>query len=220
MSNPKDYTVGWICAISTEYVAAQAFLDEEHEGPKYVSPNDNNDYTLGKVGKHNIVIAVLPDGKYGTSSAASVARAMLHSFLRISYAVESRMVMTKLAGIMNENVEKVSRQVVCLARWCGTLTVRGVQKSRAIRDLRTPQKVLYIRSHGTMKVLFSAYALCAARETSSLFRIFPEEAHHFTQNTHIPCPVAYAYQHESGDGRDNLDLPPKCHQSSPSRRTC
>src|SRR5437764_10262289 len=80
MSNSKDYTVGWICAISTEYVAAQAFLDEEHEGPKYVSPNDNNDYTLGKVGKHNVVIAVLPDGEYGTDSAASVARDMLHSF--------------------------------------------------------------------------------------------------------------------------------------------
>ncbi len=80
MSNPKNYTVGWICAISTEYVAAQAFLDEEHEGPEYVSPSDNNDYTLGKVGKHNVVIAVMPDGEYGTSSAASVAGDMLHSF--------------------------------------------------------------------------------------------------------------------------------------------
>ena len=80
MSNSKDYTVGWICAISTEYVVAQAFLDEKHEGPEYVSPNDNNDYTLGKVGKHNVVIAVLPDGEYGTSSAAGVARDMLHSF--------------------------------------------------------------------------------------------------------------------------------------------
>jgi nucleoside phosphorylase len=80
MSNPKDYTVGWICAISTEYVAAQAFLDEKHEGPEYVSSNDNNDYTLGKVGKHHVVIAVLPDGEYGISSAASVARDMLHSF--------------------------------------------------------------------------------------------------------------------------------------------
>jgi nucleoside phosphorylase len=80
MSNPKDYTVGWVCAISTEYVAAQAFLDEKHVGPEYVSPHDNNDYTLGKVGKHNVVIAVLPDGEYGISSAASVARDMLHSF--------------------------------------------------------------------------------------------------------------------------------------------
>jgi len=80
MSNPKDYAVGWICAITTEYVAAQAFLDERHDGPEYVSPNDNNDYTLGKIGKHNTVIAVLPDGEYGTSSAARVTSRMLLSF--------------------------------------------------------------------------------------------------------------------------------------------
>ncbi|KAL7962115.1 hypothetical protein V8C34DRAFT_311341 [Trichoderma compactum] len=80
MSNPNNYTVGWICAISTEYVAAQAFLDEKHEGPEYVSPNDNNDYTLGKIGKHNVVAAVLPGGEYGIASAAIVARDMLHSF--------------------------------------------------------------------------------------------------------------------------------------------
>lgn len=80
MSNPKDYTVGWICAISTERVAAEAFLDEKHDGPEYVSPNDNNDYTLGRVGRHKVVIAVLPDGEYGLSSAAGVARDMLHSF--------------------------------------------------------------------------------------------------------------------------------------------
>ncbi|OAQ62527.1 g-protein beta wd-40 repeats containing [Purpureocillium lilacinum] len=80
MSNPANYTVGWICAITTEYVAAQAFLDERHDGPEYVSTHDNNHYTLGKVGKHNVVIAVLPDGEYGISSAAGVAKDMLHSF--------------------------------------------------------------------------------------------------------------------------------------------
>jgi nucleoside phosphorylase len=80
MSNPNDYSVGWICAISTEYVAAQAFFDETHDGPEYVSQNDNNDYTLGKIGKHNVVIAVLPDGEYGTASAAFVATSMLNSF--------------------------------------------------------------------------------------------------------------------------------------------
>ena len=76
----SDYTVGWICAISTEYVAARSFLDNEHEGPGYVSPNDNNDYTLGNIGKHNVVIAVLSDEEYGIDCAASVARDMLHSF--------------------------------------------------------------------------------------------------------------------------------------------
>ncbi|EED20910.1 G-protein beta WD-40 repeats containing protein, putative [Talaromyces stipitatus ATCC 10500] len=89
MSNPDDYTVGWICALSTEYVAAQEFLDDEHEPPEFVSPNDTNDYTLGRLGKHNVVIAVLPDGEYGTASAASVATNMLHSFpnVRISLMV-------------------------------------------------------------------------------------------------------------------------------------
>jgi hypothetical protein len=83
MSDPKNYTVGWICAITTEYVAARAFLDKVHDQPEYISEHDNNDYTLGEVGKHNVVIAVLPDGEYGIDSAANVARDMLHSFPNI-----------------------------------------------------------------------------------------------------------------------------------------
>jgi nucleoside phosphorylase len=89
MSDPKAYTVGWICAVSTEYVAAQELLDEEHEGPEYVSANDTNDYALGRIGKHNVVMAVLPDGEYGTASAAGVAINMVNSFpnLRIGLMV-------------------------------------------------------------------------------------------------------------------------------------
>ncbi|KAI4222447.1 MAG: hypothetical protein L6R40_008586 [Gallowayella cf. fulva] len=79
---PADYTIGWICAIQTEYVAARQFLDEEHDS-EYVSQNDGNAYTLGRIGKHNIAIAVLPHREYGTDSAASVARDMVHSFPNI-----------------------------------------------------------------------------------------------------------------------------------------
>ncbi|KAH0594295.1 hypothetical protein MHUMG1_08134 [Metarhizium humberi] len=78
-----EYTVGWICALSTEYVAAQAFLDETHKGPRFVSPYDHNQYTLGRMGNHHIVIAVLPSGEYGIASAAIVAKDMLHSFPNI-----------------------------------------------------------------------------------------------------------------------------------------
>jgi hypothetical protein len=49
MSNPEDYTVGWIYAITTEYVAAQAFLDEKHDRPAYLPPHNKTDYTLGRV---------------------------------------------------------------------------------------------------------------------------------------------------------------------------
>ncbi|EXK80973.1 hypothetical protein FOQG_14583 [Fusarium oxysporum f. sp. raphani 54005] len=87
MSNPQKYTVGWICAIATEYLAAQLFLDEEHEGPEFVSANDSNHYTLGKIGKHNVVIAVLPHGEYGISSAAGVAKDMLNSFPNVRFGL-------------------------------------------------------------------------------------------------------------------------------------
>jgi hypothetical protein len=83
MSNPDDYTVGWISAIVTESVAAQSLLDEKHAQPEYVAPGDNNSYTLGKVGKHRVVIAVLPDGEYGTTAAANVARDMLRTFRNV-----------------------------------------------------------------------------------------------------------------------------------------
>ena len=78
-----DYTVGWICAIRTEYVAARTFLDERHEDLESMPSNDNNIYTLGKVGEHNVVVAVLPNGEYGIAAAASVARDMLSSFPNI-----------------------------------------------------------------------------------------------------------------------------------------
>lgn len=76
------YVVGWICAIPTEYNAARVFLDDEHEKPDDVSSNDNNGYTLGQIGKHNVVITLLPK-EYGTSSAAAVARDMVHTFTNI-----------------------------------------------------------------------------------------------------------------------------------------
>ncbi|KAL5088802.1 hypothetical protein Trisim1_006217 [Trichoderma cf. simile WF8] len=87
MSNPNDYTVGWISAITTEYVAARAVLDEIHEGPDMVSTNDSNNYTLGRIGKHNVVIAVLPDGEYGISSAARVAADLSHSFPNVRFGL-------------------------------------------------------------------------------------------------------------------------------------
>ncbi|KAJ5721499.1 uncharacterized protein N7483_009433 [Penicillium malachiteum] len=69
MSDRKEYSVGWICAISTEYTAAKAFLDETHPPPEPLSPADNNAYTVGRIGKHKVVIAVLPDGEYVVSAS-------------------------------------------------------------------------------------------------------------------------------------------------------
>ena len=80
--DPQDYTVGWICALPKEFLAARAFLDEKHEKPKQAQ-NDTNNYAFGKMREHNIVITVLTKSRYGTTSAATVARDMVHSFPNI-----------------------------------------------------------------------------------------------------------------------------------------
>ncbi|KAI8235815.1 hypothetical protein K4K54_005258 [Colletotrichum sp. SAR 10_86] len=75
------YTIGWICALSVESAAAQAFLDERHQVPSEVS--DSNSYVTGRIGKHNVVIAVMPQNEYGTVTAATTAKDMVRSFPQI-----------------------------------------------------------------------------------------------------------------------------------------
>ncbi|KAL7821006.1 WD40 repeat-like protein [Trichoderma gracile] len=87
MPDPNRYTVGWICALPTELVAAKVFLDSEHKRSSYVAKHDSNSYLLGSMAGHNVVIAVLPAGEYGTTSAATVARDMVHSFPNIRFGL-------------------------------------------------------------------------------------------------------------------------------------
>ncbi|EEA28309.1 hypothetical protein TMatcc_003365 [Talaromyces marneffei ATCC 18224] len=85
---PSEYTVGWICALPLEMAAAKAMLDEIH--PKLPQPqasNDQNSYCLGSINGHNIAIACLPSGVHGTTSAATVASSMLHTFPSIRFGL-------------------------------------------------------------------------------------------------------------------------------------
>jgi nucleoside phosphorylase len=82
----RDYTVGWISALSLELSAAMLMLDEEHD-PLACHAKDKNTYVFGRMGKHNIVIACLPEGSYGTISAASVAQDMVRSFGSIRFGL-------------------------------------------------------------------------------------------------------------------------------------
>ncbi|KAL8296176.1 hypothetical protein RB600_001591 [Gaeumannomyces tritici] len=83
MSDPGKYRIGWIAAIQTELVAARLALDEKHDAPEIQDSNDTNVYTLGRIGRHNVVIAGLPQAEYGTTAAAVVATNMLRSFPNI-----------------------------------------------------------------------------------------------------------------------------------------
>lgn len=81
-----DYSVGWLCALSKEQTAAIAMLDEEHPVLSK-PPNDPNTYTLGSVGKHNVVIACLPSGRIGNNSSATAASWMFSTFRSIEFGV-------------------------------------------------------------------------------------------------------------------------------------
>ncbi|KAL3482141.1 purine and uridine phosphorylase [Aspergillus californicus] len=85
----EDYAIGWISALRIEYVAALELLDEEHVAPSNIPSHDENAYRFGRIGHHNIVLSCMPKGKYGVTSAASVANHMLRSFpnLRIGLMV-------------------------------------------------------------------------------------------------------------------------------------
>lgn len=76
----EDYTVGWICALPIEKAAAIAALDGPQHDPPSIPRDDGNSYTFGRMGIHNVVIASMPLGEYGTTTAAVVAQSMMRSF--------------------------------------------------------------------------------------------------------------------------------------------
>ncbi|KAN0067053.1 Nucleoside phosphorylase domain containing protein [Elaphomyces granulatus] len=81
-----SYSVGWICALETELAASEAMLDEEHPG-LLQAKNDTNTYTLGRMGRHNVVIACLPSGTTGICAAATAAKDLLRSFPKVRFGL-------------------------------------------------------------------------------------------------------------------------------------
>lgn len=82
-----SYTVAWICALEEEYLCACRMLDEEFAGPELSEDNDDNTYIYGRIAKHYMVIGCLPSGRYGTNSAARVARDMVRTFPHLRFAL-------------------------------------------------------------------------------------------------------------------------------------
>ncbi|CAG7917498.1 unnamed protein product [Penicillium olsonii] len=86
MFSHNDYTVAWICALPLEMTAAKTMLDTLHDRLSQPT-SDHNTYTLGSVGGHNLVVACLPSGVYGTTSAAIVLAQMLQTFPSLRFGL-------------------------------------------------------------------------------------------------------------------------------------
>lgn len=78
-----DYTVACICPMGVELAAVEGMLDDIHES--LPSSRDKNSYTLGRIGKHNIVVAVMPE--IGNNQSAIVATQLLNDFQSIRFGL-------------------------------------------------------------------------------------------------------------------------------------
>lgn len=86
LKNHAHYTIAWICALPIEAAAAMTMMDQRHA--KLPQPaSDHNVYTLGEIFGHNIVLATLPSGSYGTVSAAVVVSQLLSTFPAVQYGM-------------------------------------------------------------------------------------------------------------------------------------
>jgi nucleoside phosphorylase len=82
--NHEDYTVGWICPLEVEQVAALEMLDEEHERlPQQLA--DHNVYSLGSISGHNVVIAGLHQP--GNNPTATVVTQMKMTFPNLRFGL-------------------------------------------------------------------------------------------------------------------------------------
>ncbi|KAL6230205.1 nucleoside phosphorylase domain-containing protein [Aspergillus navahoensis] len=80
-----DYTIAWVCALPLEAAVARAMLDKIHTPPQQIT--DPNAYEFGELNGHHIVIAYLPNGVYGTVSAATVVSRMRLTFPRLQFGL-------------------------------------------------------------------------------------------------------------------------------------
>ncbi|KAF7538415.1 hypothetical protein G7054_g3011 [Neopestalotiopsis clavispora] len=80
-SRRADFDIAIICALPVEFDAASLLLDEmwDEDGDVYGrAPGDRNTYMTGRIGKHDVALALLPN--MGTAAAAGAAAGLRSSF--------------------------------------------------------------------------------------------------------------------------------------------
>jgi nucleoside phosphorylase len=95
-----DYTVACICALLRELAAVRAMCDETHPNLPSTTPTHCS-YTLGKIEGHNVVLACLPSGVYGTISATAVVTHLQPTFPNVRYGL----IVGIRGGVPNESAD-------------------------------------------------------------------------------------------------------------------
>jgi len=107
---PADFQIAIICALKIEVDAVEAVFDKdwEEDGKYGRQPGDSNEYSMGKIGKHNVVLAFMPNiGKEGASSTAS--------YLRMSFREINLGLVVGICGavpVTKENLEIILGDII------------------------------------------------------------------------------------------------------------
>lgn len=80
----EDYTVGWVCPLEVELIAALEMLDKSHK-PLDQAKEDSNAYHLGEINGHNVVVATLPFT--GNAPTATVVTQMRRTFPQLRFGL-------------------------------------------------------------------------------------------------------------------------------------
>src|SRR5215471_21072982 len=85
-SGPDDFEIAVICALPSEANAVEGLFDKIWEDDTIEKARgDNNTYTVGLIGRHNVVLAWMP--RMGKSNASKVANSLSFTFGRIKLAL-------------------------------------------------------------------------------------------------------------------------------------
>ncbi|OCT53766.1 ankyrin repeat protein [Cladophialophora carrionii] len=88
MASRDDYAVGWVCALPIEVAAAKAALDRVHDDlPPDRNSDDNNNYILGSLQGHNVVVAYPNSRVCGKTSVADVATQLHASYMSVRFTL-------------------------------------------------------------------------------------------------------------------------------------
>lgn len=82
----SDFKIAIITALPIELSCMEGMLDEQYEDLPQ-SASDNNTYTYGRIGRHNVVLACLPAREEKVVSAANVAGRIINSFPKFKFGL-------------------------------------------------------------------------------------------------------------------------------------
>ncbi|KAF2180123.1 purine and uridine phosphorylase [Zopfia rhizophila CBS 207.26] len=200
----KDHAVGVICALAIEKAAVEAMLDERHPPLKTIQ-GDENSYTLGGIGKHNVVVACLPAGVMGNNSVTecreSIFPIKIGLMVGVGGGVWSRKVDMRLGDVVVSQPDGTHGGVV---QWdFGKMEKGGVFKrtgslNKLPRVLLNALQDIKIR-HMTEGDKLAEYLSTMATNSSRMAQTFGYQGAEYDQLFEA------TYDHERGDTCDGCD---------------